>query len=96
MATVARLLDGTHGEPHFDDELWVHTVFAFVVSAGKGRMAVDQLADMFVPLYAWRAASFMARSVGESPTDTQGRLDTLCDIFERLRPALVGAWASET
>jgi hypothetical protein len=88
---IVRLLDG---EPALDNELWARTVIAFVTTASEDRMAIDQLADMFVPLYTWRAASFMARTVGDSPDTTQERLNTLCDTFERLRPALVGGWAN--
>lgn len=91
---IARLLDANPGEPHLDDELWVRTVIAFVTTASEGRMTIDQLADMFVPVYTWRAASFTARTADDSPETAQQRLNTLCDTFERLRPTLVSQWAS--
>ena len=57
-----------------------------------GRAAVDHLADMFAPLYMWRAAAFMAETAPEPVPAVQGRLDALCDTFQRLKPALVASW----
>jgi hypothetical protein len=57
---------------------------------------IDQMADMFAPVYMWRAAAFMAQTVNESPTTVQTRLDSLCETFQRLKPALVASWSDET
>ena len=56
---------------------------------GRGSIGVEQLADMFVPLYMWRAAAFMSHTALESPVVVQARLDSLCETFERLKPVLV-------
>jgi len=47
---------------------------------------------MFAPLYMWRAAAFMAETAPEPAPAIQGRLDALCDTFQRLKPALVASW----
>ena len=57
--------------------------------------AVDHLADMFVPLYLWRAATFMAHTARASAATLQARLDALCETFERLKPVLVDSWSAE-
>ena len=44
---------------------------------------------MFVPLYMWRAATFMAHTAREPPSTVQARLDRSVDTFQRLRPVLV-------
>ena len=60
-----------------------------------GRTSIDHLADMFVPLYMWRASAFMSHTALESPAVVQARLDSLCDTFQRLKPVLVASWSVE-
>ena len=88
-----RVMDNANGAfPRLDEELWVRTVYGFATAIQHGRAAVDHLADMFAPLYMWRAAAFMAETERESPATVQGRLDSLCESFQRLKPALVTSW----
>jgi hypothetical protein len=35
-------------------------VYGFATAIQHGRAALDHMADMFVPLYMWRAAAFMS------------------------------------
>jgi hypothetical protein len=78
------------------DELWVRIVYAFAAGARQGRIGVAQLADMFAPLYMWRAAAFASHTSLESPAMVQARLDSLCETFERLKPVLVASWSATT
>ena len=87
-----RVMDSASGAPRLDDELWVRTVYGFATAMQQGRAAVDHLADMFAPLYMRRASAFMAETAPETPATVQGRLDALCDAFQRLKPALVASW----
>ncbi len=93
-AIVARLIDDSSAvEARLDDELWVRIVYAFLDGASRGSAAVEHLADMFVPVYMWRASAFMARTADESADSVQSRLDALCNTFQRLKPAFVSGWA---
>jgi glucosylglycerate synthase len=83
------------GEPILDDELWVKTVYGFVAASHHGRAAVEHLADMFAPMYMWRASEFMMQTALEPPAAVQTRLGSLCDTFQRLKPALVTSWSTE-
>ena len=83
------------GEPRLDDEVWVRIVYDFLDASHRGSTGVDHLADMFVPLYMWRAARFMSFTAHESDDSAQKRLNTLCDAFQRLKPALVDGWTVE-
>jgi glucosylglycerate synthase len=78
-----------------DDKLWVRTVYEFAAATRLGRTSIDHLADMFVPLYMWRAAAFMSHTALESPAQVQARLDSLCETFHRLKPRLVASWSVE-
>ena len=90
------VMDNVNGSaPRIDDELWVRTVYGFATAIQHGRAAMDHMADMFVPLYMWRAAAFMSATVPEAHTAVQTRLDALCDTFQRLKPTLVASWSNE-
>ena len=92
----ARVLDDSSAaSPRLDDELWVRIVYAFAAATRLGRIGVEQLADMFAPLYMWRAAAFMSHTALESPAMVQARLDSLCETFQRLKPVLVANWSDQ-
>jgi hypothetical protein len=50
---------------------------------------------MFVPLYLWRASGFLALTADDDPATVQGRLDSVCETFLRLKPILVNSWSAE-
>ena len=60
-----------------------------------GRTSIEHLADMFAPLYMWRASPSWRTPRSESPAIVQARLDSLCETFLRLKPALVARWSAE-
>jgi glucosylglycerate synthase len=93
---IARVLDdGAGAGASLEDELWVRIAYAFAAATRQGRTGVDQLADMFAPLYMWRASAFMAHTALESPAAVQSRLDALCETFQHLKPVLVTNWSAE-
>jgi glucosylglycerate synthase len=95
-ALSARLMDDLGAsEARLEDELWVRIVYAFLTATTRGPASIEQLADMFVPIYMWRAARFMAQTALEPVDIVQTRLDSLCDAFQRLKPALVSGWHDE-
>jgi hypothetical protein len=85
--------DGPGTTSPLDDELWVRMVYAFAAATRLGHTGIDHLADMFAPLYMWRASGFMAQTALESPSVVQRRLDSLCETFQRLKPVLVASWS---
>jgi hypothetical protein len=92
---LGRILeDVSRQEPVLDDELWVGIVYAFASAARQGRTGVDHLAAMFVPLYLWRAAAFMAQTAHQEAELVRAGLDSLCETFQRLKPVLVGSWSA--
>jgi hypothetical protein len=91
----ARVVEGNSGTGSLDDELWVRIVYAFVSATRLGRTAIEHLADMFAPLYMWRASAFMTHTAAESPPAVQARLNSLCETFQRLKPLLVASWSVE-
>jgi glucosylglycerate synthase len=93
---LARVIDDGAGSVlPFSDELWVRVVYAFAAAARRGRTSIEHLATMFVPLYLWRAATFMADAAFEDDSTVQARLNSLCETFQRLKPVLVSSWSAE-
>lgn len=92
----ARLMDDSPGaSASLDDELWVRSVYAFVAATRLGQTSIEHLADMFAPLYMWRASAFMSHTASDTRPVMQARLDSLCETFLRLKPALVARWSVE-
>ena len=89
-ALFARLMDSLRAaEPPPDDELWVRIVYALPCGDDPRARSIEHLADMFVPIYMWRAARFMSQTAIEPVDVIQTRLNALCDTFQRLKPVLV-------
>jgi hypothetical protein len=78
-----------------DAELWVKTVYAFAAAVRHGRTGTDHLAGMFVPLYLWRAAAFMAHAAHQTDREINEELESLCQTFLRLKPVFVDRWTAE-
>ncbi|HEY7284272.1 MAG TPA: hypothetical protein VH497_02430 [Vicinamibacterales bacterium] len=87
--------DGSGTGSQLNDELWVQIVYAFAAASRQGSVGIDHLADLFLPLYKWRASAFMSQTAAESPAVVQARLNSLCETFRRLKPALVAGWSAE-
>jgi glucosylglycerate synthase len=95
-AIFAEFMDDNPGpSDRLDDELWVRLVYAFAAASRLGHTNTEQLVDIFAPLYMWRASAFMSHTASEAPAIVQARLDSLCETFLRLRPALVAGWSVE-
>ena len=95
-ALLARLIDDLAcSRCQLDDELWVRIVYAFLEATNRGTASIEHLADMFVPIYMWRAADSCRRPRIEPVDVVQTRLNALCDTFQRLKPALVSGWDGE-
>jgi glucosylglycerate synthase len=77
-----------------NDELWVRTVYAIASAARQGRAGVDHLAGIFVPLYLWRAAAFMAHTARQDDEVVRAGVDALSETFQRLKPVLVSSWSA--
>jgi hypothetical protein len=92
---VAGLMTDVSGPvPRLDDERWVRIVYAIAAATRQGRASVEHLAGMFVPLYLWRAASFMAETSHEADAVVEARLDSLAQTFQRLKPVFVEHWSA--
>lgn len=74
------------------DELWAHVVFDAAVSYRKRVMPREHLLKAFTPLYLGRTASFVLETQALTSTEAEGRIDTLCQAFEKHKPYLIERW----
>jgi hypothetical protein len=89
----AVLSDIERPTPSLNDDLWASTVYAVAAAIRRGKISVEHVAALMVPLYFWRAAAFLAQTAGEPDEAVDARLAELASTFERLKPRLVEHWA---
>jgi hypothetical protein len=82
-------------EPRIDDDLWVRIVYAFAAATRRRSTTPEHRAALFVSLYLWRAAAFMAHTDSEDDATVQERLESLNETFQRLKPVLVESWLAK-
>ena len=82
-------------ESPLDDELWVRIVYTFAAATRGGSTGIEHVAGLFVPLYLWRAAAFMAATAREREVTVFARLESLSRTFHQLKPVLVDGWSAE-
>ena len=80
---------------HFDDELWVTAVYEFAAAYHQSVINRDHIVQALAPLYRGRAYSYLTENSTASPEDLEGRIETLCLTFERLKPYLLELWTAK-
>jgi len=89
LEEVARLSDEAFS---FPQDLWVQLVYDFAVSHHRGSVHHDHLLKSMIPLYLGQVASFVKENQESSPEDVEEKIESLCRIFEEMKPYLIGHW----
>lgn len=91
-----RDLAGLVGQPpqafHMPTDLWVPTVYAFVLGYHQRRLNPDHLLQSLTPLYLGRTASWVNQAATYDARQVEAELDALCLCFETFKPQLADAW----
>lgn len=91
-----RDLTGLVGQPpetfHMPPDLWVRTVYAFVLGYHQRRLNQEHLLRSLTPLYLGRTASWVIEAASFGAPQVEAELDALCQRFETLKPQLADAW----
>ena len=77
---------------HIPDELWAHLIFDAAVAYRRYVMPREHLLKALTPLYLGRTASFVLETQGLTSMEAEGRIETLCQTFEKLKPYLIARW----
>jgi len=89
LESIARLSDQ---EFVFPQELWVQTVYDFAIAYHQGVVHREHLIKSMIPLYLGRVASFVKDNMESSSNEVESKIESLCQIFEELKPDLIERW----
>ena len=81
---------------HFPEELWTKTVYEFASSHHRSVINRDHLLQALTPLYRGRVSSFISENLRAGAKEVEGRLESLRQEFERLKPYLIESWNRQT
>ncbi len=94
LAASARLVDPRHF--HIDDELWAGIIYEFAAAFRAQPPVRSHLVKSLTPLYLGRVASFVNETRDMSAAEVERRIESLCVVFEYLKPLLVRRWNGDT
>ena len=89
LKSIDRLSDDAFS---FPQDLWVQLVYDFAVAHHRGSVHRDHLLKSMIPLYLGQVASFVKENQESSPEDIEEKIESLCRIFEEMKPYLIGHW----
>lgn len=97
FATLWTVAESGHGDDvQYSDELWVATVYDFLVAHHTGVMGRAHIVQALLPLYLGRVASFVGQHAASGPSDVTEGLERLSLRFEQTKPYLVERWNRTT
>jgi hypothetical protein len=76
----------------FREDLWVRIVYDFAVAYHKGLVHREHLLKSMIPLYLGRVASFVKENIDSSVSEVEEKVESLCKVFEEMKPYLIGRW----
>jgi len=74
------------------DELWAKIVYDAAASYHARVMPRDHLLKALTPLYLGRTATFVLETQGLTSSEAEGRIESLCRVYEQLKPYLLDQW----
>ncbi|MGH7168018.1 MAG: glycosyltransferase, partial [Nitrospiraceae bacterium] len=76
------------------DDLWARLVYEATVAYHRRILPREHLLKAFTPLYLGRTASFVLDTQGLTSSEAEGRIEALCQAFEKRKPYLVKRWGT--
>ena len=90
LESIARLSDEAFS---FPQDLWVRIIYDFAIVYHRGTVHRDHLLKSMIPLYLGRVASFVKENQKSSAGEVEENIESLCQVFEEMKPYLVERWA---
>ncbi len=94
MAGLLPLKDCPLQEFSIPDELWAQLVYDAAVACHRRVMPREHLLKALTPLYLGRTASFVLETQGLTSAEAEGRIESLCLVFETCKPYLAKCWTA--
>ena len=89
---MKRLAEKQGSHLRYSDELWVSTVYEFLLAYQHGVMRREHIVQALAPLYLGRTGSFLRQYSSARETEVDEALESLCREFERSKPDLIQRW----
>lgn len=93
--TVEALLplrDRQAQEFRIPDELWARVIYDAAVAYHRRVMPREHLLKALAPLYLGRTATFVLETQGLTSAEAEGRIEALCQVFEKQKSYLLQQW----
>jgi hypothetical protein len=92
LTRLKRLTERQGSHVRYHDDLWVATVYEFLLAFQRGVMRRDHIVQALAPLYLGRTGSFLRQYASAPETEVDEALESLSREFERLKPDLIQRW----
>ncbi|MFQ5991100.1 MAG: glycosyltransferase [Nitrospiraceae bacterium] len=92
MEGLLPLKDCPSNEFSIPNDLWAQLIYDVAIAYHRRIMPRDHLLKAVTPLYLGRTASFVLETQGLTSGEAEGRIELLCESFEKLKPYLVQRW----
>lgn len=80
---------------HMDDELWARIIYDYAVAWRHKVMNRDHIMKTLTPLYLGKVVSLVIEMAHSNSAEVESRLESLCGVFEKLKPYLMDRWKQE-
>jgi glucosylglycerate synthase len=92
LADLEDLADKQGALLRYPDDLWVSTVYEFLLAYRSGVMRREHIIQALAPVYLGRMGSFLRQYASAPETAADEALESLCRAFERSKPDLIQRW----
>jgi glycosyltransferase involved in cell wall biosynthesis len=89
LESIGRLSDTAFS---FPQDLWVRIIYDFAIAYHRGSVHREHLLKSMIPLYLGQVASFVKENQESPVTEVEERIESLCKVFEEMKPYLVENW----
>lgn len=77
------------------DEVWTRIIYDYAVAWHNRVMNRDHIMKTLTPLYLGKVASLVMEMANSNSAEVEERLESLCGVFEKLKPYLADRWTQE-
>jgi hypothetical protein len=96
LAALFPLKDCPRQSFRISDDVWAQLIYDVAVSYHRYVMPREHLLKALTPLYLGRTASFVVETEGLTSIEAEGRIEALCQTFEKRKPYLIERWTAGT
>lgn len=79
----------------FPQDLWARIIYDFGTAYYKGQVHREHLVKSMIPLYLGWVASFVNENKESSAGEVEAKIESLCRVFEEMKPYLIERWNQE-